>query len=290
MNSGLSLDRPPVFVPAPRIADLPGFSVRRGVRAPGAALAAALLAAGCAAPEAERAPEESVPSSAGLSSQELIAKSIAYHDPEGAWDTAAITLRIVESRPDRPARTTEIRMDAGAGRVAVSRDAGEGTTRFETLGEEIVSRSVAGDETLAEEALAEAGLGEEAVRRLRNYYLYLWGLPMKLRDPGAIIEPEPAPDTWEGEEALRVRVTYDPEVGGDTWYFFFDPETARLVGYRFHHDEAKNDGEYILLGGEIEGGGLRLPAKRSWYWNDGGGFLGDDEAVALEAEPGEGAR
>lgn len=290
MNSGLPLDRPPAFVPAPRIADFPGFPVRRGLRAPGVALAAAVLAAGCAAPEAERAPEESSAPPASRSSEELLEESIAYHDPEGVWDTAAITLRIVESRPDRPPRTTEIRMDAGAGRVAVSRDAGEGTTRFETLGEEIVSRSVDGDESLTEEALADAGLGAEAVMRLRNYYLYLWGLPMKLRDPGAIIEPEPAPDTWEGEEALRVRVTYDPEVGGDTWYFFFDPETARLVGYRFHHDEAENDGEYILLSGEIEGGGLRLPAKRSWYWNDGGGFLGDDEAVALEAESGEGAR
>lgn len=246
-----------------------------------------LFTAGCTAPPAERSPEgSSLPaSSPSSSSRELIERSIAYHDPEGVWETAAVALRLVESRPERPPRTTEIRLDAGAGRVSVTRDSGDGAARFEIHGEEIVSRSVDGETALPEEAFAEAGLGAETVRRLRDYYLYLWGLPMKLRDPGAIFDPEPAPDTWEGQEALRVRVTYDPEVGGDTWYFFFDPETARLVGYRFHHDETKNDGEYILLGGEISGGGLRLPAKRSWYWNDSGDFLGEDEAVALEVEP-----
>lgn len=253
------------------------------------------FAAGCAAPPAERLPEgsssaSSMASSTASASKELIERSIAYHDPEGVWETAAVALRLVESRPDRPPRRTEMRLDAGAGRVAVTRDSGAGAARFEIHGEEIVSRSVDGETTLSEEALAEAGLGAETVRRLRDYYLYLWGLPMKLRDPGAIFDPEPVPDTWEGQEALRVRVTYDPEVGGDTWYFFFDPGTARLLGYRFHHDETENDGEYILLGGEISGGGLRLPAKRSWYWNDGRGFLGEDEAVALEVEPGAGSR
>lgn len=246
------------------------------------------LFAGCGAPPAERAPEESsLPASSPASaSSELIGRSIAYHDPAGVWGSATVELRLVESRPERPARTTEIRLEAGAGRVTVTRDSGNGAARFEVRGEEIVSRSVDGETALPEEVFAEAGLGAETVMRLRDYYLYLWGLPMKLRDSGAIVDPEPTPEPWEGQEALRVRVTYDPEVGGDTWYFFFDPETARLLGYRFHHDETKNDGEYIRLDGEISGGGLRLPAKRSWYWNDGRGFLGEDEAVALEVVPG----
>lgn len=239
--------------------------------------AAGLFALGCAAPPApEEAPE---------SPRALVERSIAYHDPGGVWESAAVELRLVESRPDRPDRTTEIRMDAGNGLVSVARETGEGSTRFETAGDRVTLREVDGETDLTEEAFAGNGLSEDAVLRLRNYYLYLWGLPMKLRDPGAVFSEEAVPDTWEGREALRVRVTYDPEVGGDTWYFFFDPADARLLGYRFHHDESKNDGEYILLSGEVAGGGLRLPAKRSWYWNDDGGFLGDDEAVSLRVLP-----
>lgn len=244
--------------------------------------AAAVLSLSCSAPPP--APEEPKESP-----RELVERSIAYHDPGGVWESAAVELRLVESRPDRPDRTTEIRMDAGNGRVSVTRATGDGATRFETAGDTVVAREVDGETDLDEEAFAERGLSEEGVLRLRNYYLYLWGLPMKLRDPGAIFSEEVVPDTWEGQEALRVRVTYDPEVGGDTWYFYFDPADARLLGYRFHHDEEKNDGEYILLGGEVAGGGLRLPAKRSWYWNDDGGFLGDDEAVSLRVLPPEDA-
>lgn len=258
----------------------PASRNRRGVAAAFSA-AAAILALGCGAPPA---PEE-----ARESARALVERSIAYHDPGGVWDSAAVELRLVESRPDRPDRTTEIRMDAGNGRVSVTRATEEESTRFETAGDRVVAREVDGETDLDEEAFAERGLSEEGVLRLRNYYLYLWGLPMKLRDPGAIFSEEAVPDDWEGQEALRVRVTYDPEVGGDTWYFFFDPESARLLGYRFHHDEAKNDGEYILLSGEVAGGGLRLPAKRSWYWNDDGGFLGDDEAVSLRVLPPEDA-
>lgn len=244
--------------------------------------AAGLLALSCSAPPP--APEEPKESP-----RELVERSIAYHDPGGVWESAAVELRLVESRPDRPDRTTEIRMDAGSGRVSVARETGDGATRFETAGDTIVAREVDGETDLDEEAFAEHGLSEEGVLRLRNYYLYLWGLPMKLRDPGAVFSDETVPDTWEGQDALRVRVTYDPEVGGDTWYFYFDPADARLLGYRFHHDEEKNDGEYILLSGEVAGGGLRLPKKRSWYWNDDGGFLGDDEAVSLRVLPPEDA-
>ncbi|MGB1831275.1 MAG: DUF6503 family protein, partial [Flavobacteriaceae bacterium] len=42
------------------------------------------------------------------------------------------------------------------------------------------------------------------------------------------------------------------------------------------HNEAKNDGEYIILEEEIEIGGIRLPKKRSWYYNSDQTYLGTD--------------
>jgi len=102
---------------------------------------------------------------------------------------------------------------------------------------------------------------------------------MKLRDPGTIIAPTVWTETINGSEYLKIKVTYDPEVGGDIWYFYFDPDTYALSAYRFYHDESANDGEYILLEGEEIHSGIRFPAKRSWYINADHRFLGYDQLL-----------
>jgi hypothetical protein len=65
-------------------------------------------------------------------------------------------------------------------------------------------------------------------------------------------------------------------VGSDTWYFYFDIETFALKRYQFFHDESKNDGEYIILDGEIEIEEILMPKNRSWYYNSDNTFLGTD--------------
>ena len=252
---------------------------------PRTCLTAVLFAAawGCGGETATREPE--LPARDISAAEDLIARSIAYHDPHGMWDTGKIRLRIMESRPGGVTRAAEVGMTPGRGTVRVSRETGGNEVTFTVAGEEILVRAVDGDEQLDEAALTGHGLDAERVLWLRNFYLFVWGLPMKLRDPGTIVDPGTAPDSFDGQEALKVRVTYDPEVGGDTWYFYFHPDTARLIGYRFYHDESANDGEYIHLEGEIESGGLRLPAKRRWFFHSNDDFLGEDEAVSLTVTP-----
>ena len=52
-----------------------------------------------------------------------------------------------------------------------------------------------------------------------------------------------------------------------------------MIGYRFYHDESKNDGEYITLEGEIEIEGIKMPKDRYWYMNVNDRFLGADLLV-----------
>ena len=122
----------------------------------------------------------------------------------------------------------------------------------------------------------------ETLERRRDYYAYLWGLPMKLLDPGTVLAPEVVESDFDGRPARRLKVTYEEGVGDDTWYFYFDPESSALVGYRFYHDEAANDGEYILLSGEVAAHGLRLPRARTWFTHAQDELLGTDTLVALE--------
>lgn len=103
----------------------------------------------------------------------------------------------------------------------------------------------------------------------RNFYLYLYGLPMKLRDPGTRLDPKVKETVFQGRAVYELRVTYDKSVGRDTWHFYLDRLTCALVGHRFHHDEAAGDGEYAVLSEEVSGQGLRLPRVRKWHRNKG---------------------
>ena len=111
---------------------------------------------------------------------------------------------------------------------------------------------------------------------MKDYYRYLWFLPSTLLDPGTLVDDEVQLVDFFGKKALSVKVTYEENVGQDIWYFYFHPEYYNLIGYRFYHDEAVNDGEYILLDEMTENQQLRLPRHRQWYTHKDEKFLGAD--------------
>ena len=113
----------------------------------------------------------------------------------------------------------------------------------------------------------------------KNYYTYLYGLPMKLKDNGTIIHEVVNKKTFKGKTYLTLKVTYDKAVGNDTWYFYFNPKTFALEIYQFFHNEAKNDGEYILLSGMESINGINMPKARAWYTNKDHKYLGKDTIV-----------
>jgi len=51
------------------------------------------------------------PGSAGTESEELLARSIAHHDPEGLWGREPQQLSFDESRPDGSIRKTKVLID-----------------------------------------------------------------------------------------------------------------------------------------------------------------------------------
>ena len=208
---------------------------------------------------------------------QLVNRSIAFHDPEGAWGSRAIEMVWFGTGSDGGERVS---VDLGFGSdesdFSLSGRYAGSSIEYEVSGEDWAA-TVDGDGSPDEETLARMRLDREDGVFWRSYYGFLAGLPMKIADPGARLVPEVAETTFEGRDVHAVRVTYDPEVGGDTWYFYFDADTAELVGCRFYHDESANDGEYITFEGLVEGGGLRLPRYREWYTNAGDRFLGSDE-------------
>lgn len=212
--------------------------------------------------------------SQNLTGPELLQKSIEYHDPEGTWSKFKGTVHLTETRPKGADRETKILLDNSRSFFRIDQTR-EGEVIMRVVENEECHHAVKGkemDETLAE----KFKLNCERTKLLRNYFTYLWGLPMKLTDPGTLVHNEVQVTEYQGVRCLSMKVTYDEEVGGDTWYFYFDPNTHALIGYRFYHDETKNDGEYIILKGEEKLGEMRLPKRREWYEHGTDEFLGAD--------------
>lgn len=214
----------------------------------------------------------------GLTAKEVLARSIAYHDPNGHWARKEIQLSLYEQRPGADYRLTHLTIHQPTGTFVLDQQRGPDHI-YRKLSADGCASGYNGNRNLTDEAKAQYRLRCSDHETYANYYQYLWGLPMKLRDPGTILAPTVWTETINSKEYLKIKVTYDPEVGGDIWYFYFAPDTYALSAYRFYHDESVNDGEYILLEGEELHSGIRFPAKRSWYMNADHRFLGYDQLL-----------
>ena len=218
------------------------------------------------------------------SSAQLLERSIALHDPQNRWEEGVFELSFIETRPDGDKRVAEVMIDNRHSRFSISASRDDAKLDGTLDGDECSWQL--NDSTEFSDAEAEKyRLTCEFLQRMRNYYVYLWGLPMKLRDPGTLIDETVTETDFMGATVWSIRVTYEEGVGSDTWYFYFDPKDARMVGYRFFHDESEGDGEYIILEDVIESGGLALPAVRTWYTNKEDKLLGTDRLENLTVVP-----
>tara|TARA_B110000261_G_scaffold161234_1_gene202306 strand:- start:701 stop:1420 length:720 start_codon:yes stop_codon:yes gene_type:complete len=206
---------------------------------------------------------------------ELINKSIEYHDPNNNWTKFSGALNITMETPTRAPRVSSILIDLqkeyfkneyGSDSNSITQEIQNGTCTL----------LLNGSSNFTKEQEKKYRLSCDQVKRTRDYYTYLYGLPMKLKDPGTIIETKTEKRTFKGNEYWVVKVNYEKGVGKDTWYFYFNPKSFALEVYQFFHDESKNDGEYILLTEEQVVDGIIMPKNRAWYYNEKDKYLGTD--------------
>lgn len=222
------------------------------------------------------------------SAEDVLARSIAYHDPSDRWCSGPVRLAIattyseslVERRGYATSETTLL-FDLPGGRFEYKKKTPDNVIEIRGTPEGF-SAMLNGSTEISAGDRDKHRLSVERLPGYRDYYEYLCWIPMKLRDPGTILDPTARWTRFANEDVLELRVGYDPEVGGDTWYFYFDPVTFATVGCRFYHDEEKGDGEYIVFDEEVAAGGVRLPRQRAWYKNEDGAYIATDVIERLE--------
>ncbi len=207
--------------------------------------------------------------------QKLIDNSIQYHDPDNKWDSWNPDLSFTVLYPGKPDGKRSVRFDNKKEEFNFVANYKEGKLVY-SVKQGQAKATWNDSETIPESAAKQYRISTDRALMYRNYYVYLYGMPMKLNDPGTQIEPSVELVDFYGKKYNKIRVTYDQSVGKDTWYFYFDPATNALQAYQFFKDESKNDGEYILFEGEIIKDGIKIPKDRKWYYNNDGKYLATD--------------
>ena len=213
--------------------------------------------------------------SQNLTGNQLLQKTIEYHDPNNNWPAFNEVFKVTMETPNSNDRKSKIQINLPEELFALTVENAENTMEYILNGKECELR-LNGSTEISETQQKNFNLNCERAAMMKDYYTYLYGLPMKLKDPGTIIDPKVNRKTFKNKEYLVLKVTYTESVGGDTWYFYFDPTTYAMEVYQFFHDESKNDGEYILLSGQETINKIKMPKRRAWYYNKDNTYLGTD--------------
>jgi hypothetical protein len=214
-----------------------------------------------------------------LTSSQLLEKAINYHDPNGNWESFNETFTVVMTTPNAPKRTSVISINlpseyfsviATKDTVITTYSLDKGKCKMKYNG--IVLDSISAQ---------EKNMSCDRASLYKNYYTYLYGLPLKLKDPGTNLNENVEKKTFKGKNYLVLKVTYDKYVGSDVWYFYFNPKTYAMEVYQFfktdeNGKEKTDSGEYILLSEEATVDGIKMPKVRAWYYNKDDKYLGTD--------------
>lgn len=214
-------------------------------------------------------------SSQELSGKQLLERAIAFHDPNNNWSVFTGKLEITMQTPNSSDRISQIHLDLPRQHFILEVEKDDDRYAY-ILEKDSCLISFNGMKDIAAADVEKHRLSCERGRMMKDYYTYLYGLPMKLKDPGTIVDEKVSAKKFKGKEYLVLKVNYEEGVGDDTWYFYFDPSTYAMKVYQFYHDESKNDGEYILLEGIKEVNGIKMPKVREWYYNKNDKYLGTD--------------
>lgn len=217
-----------------------------------------------------------------ISASQLLEQSIDFHDPSRKWQNSRMEFIIDMETPNRSSRRSNIVLDQPNKTFSIDILDGGNLLQYELNrldSAEISFNFLPMQDSIMIDSL---NLTAQRARFFRDYYSYLYGLPMKLKDEGTLLDSTVYRTQFNGRQVYSLKVNYEEKVGDDTWYFYFNMDTFQLVGYRFFHDESANDGEYIILEDLEIVNGLRIPKNRTWYTNDENELLGKDILVNLK--------
>ena len=213
--------------------------------------------------------------------QQLLDKTIAYHDPQHNWPKFKTHLYLTSTDTAGNESPFEIEMDNAIGYFChITHEDGNEIVKGLSNGKEFYF--INGGNNISGEDRKKYDLTSESVKWVHSFYGYLYGLPMKLMDKGTLVSDTMYSEQINGKSHQVMHIDYDSTVGKELWNFYLNPNTNALEGYRFYYKGEPNEGEHIVLQDELNVEGIKLPKIRKWYLNKDNKYLGTDNLVKAE--------
>lgn len=218
--------------------------------------------------------------SQNLTANQLLDKAISYHDPDNQWSTFKGDFIVEMTTPNASKRVSHIKINLPLEYFSVSAKRNSVTTYYE-INKGQCSMLYNGKPV---DSIDNKGMSCERAKLYKNYYTYLYGLPMKLKDPGTLLDKDIEHKTFKNRDYLVLKVSYDKSKGSDIWFFYFNPSTYAMEAYQFFKTDDSgrmipDSGEYILLSDIFIINGIKMPNTRTWYYNKDDKHLGTDTLV-----------
>lgn len=201
--------------------------------------------------------EQSNEKTPALNSRDIIQKSIAFHDPDSHWNQLKAEFHFSSSFSFN---------DSIPEALEISIDVAKNALRYHNLDRK-VDFSFTPDSCWSHQnssvvsLLSENGPSDcNNYKWTHNFYTYIWGLPMKLNDPGVIPSNKVLTTVINGISCYQVEIAYAAE----TYQFYFAKENYELIAFEFLKNDNSGKGEYIILEGIYEYNSILFPAKRTW--------------------------
>lgn len=209
----------------------------------------------------------------------LLKRSIAYHDPKGNWSSFDGEFLLTMKTRSKKDRTREFHINLPMEYFYLKIIKDTITTEYTVNNTECtIARN--GDTDLPKNFLIANNLTCEKATMYKDYYTYLYGLPMKLQDSTAIFSDDVVIKRFKRKRYLVLKATYDENPESDVWFFYFNTRTFALEAYQFFKGDpkgsGKDTGEYVMLTGEVIINDIKIPKNRASYRNRDDRHLGTD--------------
>ncbi len=213
-----------------------------------------------------------------MTNKSIIEKAIHYHDPDNSWSFFKGNFLIDLTKGDEK----EV--------VFLTVDNGKSTAIWKELlkNNDTLTGGFIKDSCILqrnrknipqEGQLENFMLDCKSITERTQYWIYMFGLPMKLQDEAVNFVGQPEKVSFLGQTFWQITVNYNSKQSEEYWKFFFDPQTFAFKIAQYFHPALDGDSEYIIYEEEEKINGITIPAKHSWYLFNNREFIGSEKLL-----------
>jgi hypothetical protein len=179
--------------------------------------------------------------------QSILEKSIAFHDPSNQWETFRDSFKLTSN-----SKWSEWKDE----HLQIMIDVPHNTVKYHNI-EKKVKCLFEQDSSFA---LIDSCDCSPYNSWTKDFYTYIWGLPMKLKDPKTTITQLPNKIMFFEDSCYVLQTEYSNE----QWEYYISDEDYYLAGFRFEKKDGSG-GEIVRNVGIENWNGINTPLKRVWF-------------------------